>query len=104
VLDTDPGGAHVKPTPTQLRSLRDLANSRGQTFRYPTTRAEASVEIRRLRANKPDSRLERAIERHAGDCAVRGEDLDASAVRPDEIAGYGSECQWLHSMRPDHPA
>jgi hypothetical protein len=94
VLDPDPGGAHVKPTPEQLRYLRDLANSRGQTFRYPTTRAEASAEIRRLRANKPDSRLERAIERREGERAVRRENFDASAVRPGEIRGYGSNARW----------
>jgi hypothetical protein len=94
VLDPDPGGAHVKPTPEQLRYLRGLANSRGQTFRYPTTRAEASAEIRRLRANKPDSRLERAIERREGERAVRREHFDASAVRPDEIRGYGSGARW----------
>jgi hypothetical protein len=47
----------VKPTAKQLRYLRDLANSRGQTFRYPETRAQASAEIRRLRAHKADSRL-----------------------------------------------
>jgi hypothetical protein len=39
-----------KPTPKQLGYLRRLASSRGQTFRYPHTRAEASVEIERLRA------------------------------------------------------
>ena len=84
----------MKPTAKQLRYLCGLASSRGQTFRYPTTRAEASAEIRRLRANKPDSRLQRAIERHAGERAVRGEDFDASAVRPDEISGYGSGARW----------
>jgi hypothetical protein len=94
VLDPDPGGIHVKPTAKQLRYLRDLANSRGQTFRYPTTRAEASAEIRRLRANKPDSRLERAIERREGQRAVRHEQLDATVVHPDEISGYGSGARW----------
>jgi hypothetical protein len=91
----------VKPTPNQLRYLRDLANSRGQTFRFPITRAEASAEIRRLRANKPDSRLQRAIERREGERAVRREDLDASAVRPDEIRGYGSNCRWSHLMHDE---
>jgi hypothetical protein len=94
VLDPDPGGAHVKPTAKQLRYLRDLANGRGQTFRYPTTRAEASAEIRRLRANKPDSRLERAIERREGERAARREQFDATAVRPGEIDGYGSGARW----------
>jgi hypothetical protein len=94
VLDPDPGGAQVKPTAKQLRYLRDLANSRGQTFRYPKTRAEASEEIRRLRANRPDSRLQRAIERREGERAVRREHLDATAIRPEEIHGYGSHAHW----------
>jgi hypothetical protein len=94
VLDPDPGGIHVKPTAKQLRYLRDLANSRGQTFRYPTTRAEASAEIRRLCANKPDSRLERAIERREGRRAVGREQFDATVVRPEEIEGYGSHAHW----------
>jgi hypothetical protein len=94
VLDPDPGGAQVKPTAKQLRYLRDLANSRGQTFRYPETRAQASVEIRRLRACKADSRLQRAIERSEGERAVPREQFDAAAVRPEEISGYGSHARW----------
>jgi hypothetical protein len=84
----------VRPTAKQLRYLRDLAKGRGQTFRYPQTRAEASAEIRRLRAHRPDSRLERAIERREGERAVPREQFDAAAVRPEEISGYGSHARW----------
>jgi hypothetical protein len=84
----------VTPTTKQLRYLRDLANRRGQTFRYPQTHAEASAEIRRLRANRPDSRLERAIERREGERAVPREQFDDAAVRPEEITGYGSHARW----------
>jgi hypothetical protein len=91
----------VKPTAKQLRYLRDLANNRGQTFRYPETRAQASAEIRRasaeirrLRAHKADSRLQRAIERREGERAVPREQFDAAAVRPEEIRGYGSHARW----------
>jgi hypothetical protein len=84
----------VKPTTKQLRYLRELANSRGQTFRYPTTRAEASAEIRRLLARRPDSRLQRAIERREGQRTVRREQFDATAVRPQEIEGYGGHARW----------
>jgi hypothetical protein len=94
MLDPDPGGAPVKPTAKQLRYLRDLANSRGQTFRYPETRAQASAEIRRLRAQQPDSRLQREVERREGQRAVQSGELDATAVRPDEIQGYGSHARW----------
>ena len=45
-----PRGAD-RPTAKQLRYLRALANSRGQTFTYPTTKAQASAEIRRLQAH-----------------------------------------------------
>lgn len=84
----------MKPTTNQLRYLRELANSRGQTFRYPTTRAEASAEIRRLLARRPDSRLARAIERREGQRTVRREHFDATAVRPEEIEGYGGHARW----------
>ena len=84
----------MKPTTKQLRYLRDLANSRGQTFRYPQTRAEASAEIRRLRAHRPDSRLERAIERREGERAVPREQFDAAAIRAEETRGYGSHAHW----------
>lgn len=87
----------MKPTAKQLRYLRDLANSRGQTFRYPETRAQASAEIRRLRAQKPDSRLQREIQRREGERAVQPSDLDATAVRPDEIRGYGGHARWAGS-------
>jgi hypothetical protein len=101
VLDPDPGGSDVKPTTKQLRYLRELANSRGQTFRYPTTRAEASAEIRRLLAHRPDSRLERAIERREGERAVGRERFDAAAVRPEEIQGYGGNCRWSHRVHDE---
>jgi hypothetical protein len=99
VLDPDPGGPDVKPTTKQLRYLRELANSRGQTFRYPTTRAEASAEIRRLLARRPDSRLARAIERREGQRTVRREQFDATAVRPEEIEGYGGHARWARAER-----
>ena len=67
---------------------------RGQTFRCLRTRAEASAEIRRLRANRPDSRLQRAIEQREGERNVRREHVDAIAVRPKEIRGYGSDAHW----------
>jgi hypothetical protein len=62
-------------------------------------RAPTSAEIRRLRANRPDGRLERAIERE-GERAVRRDDFDASAVRPDEISGYGSGARWAGREDP----
>ena len=83
-----------KPTPKQLGYLRRLASSRGQTFRYPQTRAEASAEIKRLKANRPDSRLDRAVERAEARRDPVATGRDAVAVRDDEIEGYGSSARW----------
>ena len=84
-----------KPTPKQLGYLRRLASSGGQTFRYPQTRAAASAEIKRLQASRPDSRLDRAIERAEARWETPGG--DAAAVRDDEIEGYGSSARWAGS-------
>ena len=84
-----------KPTPKQLGYLRRLASSRGQTFRYPQTRAEASAEIQQLKANRPDTRLDRAIERTETRRDVTAARGDAAAVRGDEIEGYGSSARWV---------
>ena len=86
-----------KPTPKQLGYLRRLASSRGQTFRYPQTRAEASAEIKRLKANRPDSRLNRAVERAEAQRDPAATRRDAAAVRDDEIEGYGSSARWAGS-------
>ena len=51
----------AKPTRRQLSYLRALANRTGQTFTYPTTSAEASAEIKRLK-------------RHGAELARRGPD------------------------------
>ena len=83
-----------KPTPKQLGYLRRLASSRGQTFRNPQTRAEASAEIKRLKANRPDSRLYRAVERAEARRDPVATPRDAAAVRDDEIEGYGSSARW----------
>ena len=82
-----------KPTQRQLAYLRSLASQRGQTFQYPTTKSEARREIERLLNGKPDSRLERAIERREG-YEITTHDLDATRVREDETSGWGSSARW----------
>ena len=82
-----------KPTQRQLAYLRSLASQRGQTFQYPNTKSEASREIERLLNGKPDSRLERAIERREG-YEITTHDLDATRVREDETSGWGSSARW----------
>ena len=82
-----------KPTPKQLRYLKRLAERTGGTFAYPQTKAEASREIERLKGRPSSARSDvvrelRAVSRELGE---RG---GAAAVRPNEVSGYGSKCQW----------
>ena len=85
-----------KPTAKQLAYLRVLADRTGQTFAYPRTQANASREIRRLKAVHPSSRQERAIERadlaseNAARAANRAVPIDLDA----ETRGYGSTATW----------
>ena len=83
-----------RPTRRQLAYLRSLATRTGQTFAYPRTRREASREIQRLEQAQPSTRTERSIEhKDIADKVARGP-KDAAAVRPDEVAGFGSNCRW----------
>ena len=67
----------------------------GQTFAYPAPRRHASAEIRRLRAQKPTSRVERRIERREiADAIARGPN-DAAGIDLDrDVTGYGSTATW----------
>jgi hypothetical protein len=85
---------HTKPpTDRQLRYLRDLSLSRGETFVVPRSGAEASAEIERLRAGRALSRGAKALE-HWDDRAIEDRWAPATAVRPEEIEGYGSTARW----------
>jgi hypothetical protein len=85
-----------RPTRGQLAYLRSLATRTGQTFAYPRTRGESSREIKRLEQTQASTRTERSIERKdIADAIARGP-ADAAAVRPDEVAGFGSNCRWSH--------
>ena len=87
-----------RPTPKQLRYLRALATQRGQTFIYPRTRAQASVEIRRLEAIPPRDGREHAVEREQlADTPIP---QDAARVRDAEISGYGASARWTHHTSP----
>ena len=83
-----------RPTQPQLAYLRSLADRTGQTFAYPRTRGQASREIQRLKRTPSSTRAERSIERKdIADAIARGPE-DAAAVRPDEVAGFGSTATW----------
>ena len=91
-----------KPTSRQLNYLRALANRTGQTFTYPTTVAEASREIERLKQAQPATRLDnRLIDREIADAIACG-DADATRVRSSEVSGHGSSATWAHHREP-HP-
>jgi hypothetical protein len=81
------------PTRKQMRYLRSLAEQRGESFAYPSSSAEASAAIDRLRGRPrqpvSDRRRERLDVSRA--MAARG---DASSVRDSEIVGYGSSAHW----------
>ena len=83
------------PTGKQLAYLRDLAESRGQTFVVPRTSAEASAEIDRLQEASRQHPTERWFESVVhGPANTRRRAGYAPAVREDEIEGYGSSAHW----------
>jgi hypothetical protein len=87
-------------TAKQLSYLKALAIQRGQTFTYPHTPQQASREIQRLKRIRADSRADQRGDRHAIADAIHAGPVNTAAhVREDEITGYGSNCQWSHSMR-----
>ena len=83
----------------QLAYLRRLADQTGQTFTYPKTARDASVEIDRLKNTPRQSRSERAVEHdysndHAGSSAG-----GATLVGEDETVGYGSNATWAQNRQ-----
>lgn len=85
-----------KPTRSQLAYLKSLAARTGGTFAYPTTRAQASNEIKRLLAAKATPAGDRAREHQdlQRDIAERSD--DATAVREHDTVGWGSTARWAH--------
>jgi hypothetical protein len=83
------------PSARQLNYLKALANRSGQTFTYPRTSGDASREIRRLKAVRPSSRVERELEWHdlAAEQAAREANCDVP-IDCSEIEGYGSTATW----------
>jgi len=81
------------PTAKQLRYLRNLAETRGESFAYPQSAAEASAEIDRLKARRRSTSAERRFERLAVSREI-AEIGDAAKVRDSEIGGYGSSAHW----------
>jgi hypothetical protein len=83
-----------KPTSKQLRYLRALAERCGESFAYPTTAAEASAEIDRMKGRSRSSRADRRRDVAGVRDAMAERGGDAAAVRSAEISGYGSSATW----------
>jgi hypothetical protein len=86
------------PTAKQLRWLRRLAHISGQTFTHPTTKSQASAEIRRLTAITRQAPSQQRRERRVEPERLRNTvpPPNAAAVREDEITGYGAHARWTH--------
>jgi hypothetical protein len=85
---------HLKPSPKQLRYMKDLALAVGESVTYPKTKAQASAEIKRLLARKRLTVAERGREKFEARREDGERHGDSAAVRPDEIGGYGSRATW----------
>jgi hypothetical protein len=83
-----------RPSARQLRYIRDLANSKGETFIYPQTRAQASAEIDRLKRRRRSASSDRRRESSELSRELAAGPADAAAVRPEEISGFGSRATW----------
>ena len=82
-------------TPRQLRYLRDLALRTGQSFAYPSTAAEASREIDRLKGLRRTSAADRRRERLEVGRDMAGRRGGAARVRlEEETEGWGSTAAW----------
>ena len=85
----------ARPTSKQLAYLRSLAQATGETFTYPQTSAQASAEIRRLRARTPTPRGEQRRERTQIQRDMQEHPQDACRVDLDrETTGYGANATW----------
>ncbi len=88
-----------KPTSKQLSYLKALASQTGTTFTYPKTKRQASAEIEKLRVRSANTNrsIERDNTRRENRAIVahcRGAVGMATAIRDDEISGYGSTAAW----------
>lgn len=83
-----------KPTPKQLRYLKDLALRTGGSFAYPQSLEEADREIKRLRRAKRTPTADRRREARELSREMAERRGDAAAVRAHELAGWGSSATW----------
>lgn len=85
----------ARPTARQLRYLKWLAQRSATTFTFPSTRAQASREIERLKRLPAELRVPR--DERIPD--LDGEVVYATAVRDHEVIGRGSSASWQRPAR-----
>ena len=77
-----------RPSAQQLAYLRSLAERTGTSFSYPTTKSDASAEIKRLKAinGRGHTFAEQAAQGDHSDIPTR----NGAAIRDFEVTGHGS--------------
>ena len=87
------------PTARQLAYLRQLAHKTGTSFLNPQTRAQASREIQRLKAIATTGFTFAELRAEEQARALHGDPPLAygTAIRDQEIRGYGSTATWSHT-------
>ena len=87
---------NLPATPRQLNYLKALAKRTGQTFTWPNTSSAASREITRLKAITSTGFTFAELRDEEQARALHGDPPLAygTAVRDDEIQGYGSTATW----------
>ena len=98
---TDLQRAAKPPTRRQLAYLKVLADRAGQTFTYPITREEASLQIARLKRAEPSTGTERRVERKVIADAIATGPHDSTRIRDDELVGYGSSATWAQNQETE---
>jgi hypothetical protein len=98
---TDHLQAAKQPTRRQLAYLKVLADRAGQTFTYPISREEASLQINRLKRAQPGTRTEQRAERKLIADAIATGPVDSTRVTDDELAGYGSTATWAQNQQTE---
>jgi hypothetical protein len=91
-----------KPTRKQLRYLRILAEPTASTFAMPQDIAEASAEITRPLKLERTSGADRTREKRAIQRDMQTRPDDATAIRRDDVRGYGSSARWEHPPTDNH--
>ncbi len=85
-----------KATHKQLRYLRLLAERTASTFAMPQDIDEASAEITRLLKLERTSSADRTREKRAVQRDLQTRPDDATAIRREDVRGYGSSARWAH--------